>query len=110
MIHNCPICNSPLIEEEVYPAQLGDKDFICRKENHFLAKRVKSTGETSILKFRLKEGNEKLFIKLNYKSNHTSIWTKPNEVRPIRVPGLIALDLSNIHKLKQKIKTYLLFS
>jgi len=108
MSHVCPICNKQLQEESVFASQ--EIDLIYRQEEHLLAKRISATGDLLLLKLRIKDGAHKFFVLFDYKDNTTSFWTKTNERRPIKVPSIISTDLSNLDKIKQKIKIYLLFS
>jgi len=108
MSHVCPICSNQLKEEPVFASQ--ETDLICRQEDHLLAKRMSAAGDLMIVKLRIKDGAHKFFAQFDYKDNTTSLWTKANERHPIKVPSIISTDLSNLDKIKQKIKTYLLFS
>jgi hypothetical protein len=108
MSNVCPICNAQLTEESVFASK--NVDLVCRQEDHLLAKRISAAGELIIMKLRIKDGAHKFFAQFNYQDNTTSLWTKANERRPIKVPSIISTDLSNLDKIKQKIKTYLLFS
>lgn len=67
---------------------------------------------TLSLKIRLKEGIDKFFLRIDYDVNQpiSSLWTKEGDIRPIKIPGILISDFSDINKLRQKIKTYLLFS
>lgn len=108
MYHQCPICQNSLSEEEVFH-QSEEKDFVCHKENHFFGARLKDNKPIA-LKLRLTDGKDKLYLRINYEANYSSIWTKADEPRPIKVPGVISSDFSDLDKIKRKIKTYLLFS
>lgn len=106
MNQNCPICHSSLIREDSLPEIV---DLLCCQDDHFFGQRFNKEN-LIILKIRLKDDDKNLFVRLNYELNSCNIWIKADQIKPITLSHIIHLDYSNIDKLKQKIKTLLLFS
>jgi hypothetical protein len=112
---NCPICQKQMSKHNM----IKYIDHECKRENHFYGKRIIKDDVTKVkIRFTEPDG-EKLYIKFNYDNDLTEVWSiKPGilETEHIknkqRIPivGTFVPDLSDLEKLKQKIKTYLIFS
>lgn len=125
----CPICKNKLIKKEMIlyvPPSISigsiqsnspsEEDWECAiYSDHFFAKRILN-NKVSILKIRLNDFEFKLFLKVDFDKNISQVWTKSNElnykirIKPIEVGFAFQPDFADLSKLRQKIKTYLLFS
>lgn len=112
--HNCPICQKQLRKHDM----IKYIDHECRTEEHFYGKRI-IQGEMTKLKLRITEPEgEKFYIKFNYDRDLTEVWSIKivngyevhDKSKRIPIIGTFVPDFSDLEKLKQKIKTYLLFS
>ena len=109
MEHKCPICQHPTViqkEDKSYA------DYICRTNNdeHVYLYRVKG-GEVTQLKVRFSEPDgSKLYFKVLYDQDRSEVWTKSNDNERINIGKAFVPDFSDLDKLKQKVKMYLLFS
>lgn len=106
----CPICQEPLeLEINERLIELTESEvIICNriKDHIFIAQT--SNQQPQIIKIKFNEDGKKLFLKLDFQNEEAFLWTKPNDLRPRRIP-LFSPDYSNIPRLKQKLKTLLLF-
>lgn len=60
-------------------------------------------------KLRVAFYRERLFLKVHYDDKYTEVWAKNNSVHRNRINMIVVPDFSNIDKLKNKIKTLLVF-
>lgn len=106
--HICPLCNDYL-SGDTTPNK--HTDYSCVKSaDHYYAKRIKNDELTKI-KFRLTDPDgKKLYIKINYDQGITQVWTKSNNNIRSEIQSVFEPDFSDIEKLKNKLKTYLVFS
>jgi hypothetical protein len=108
---NCPICSKTLSKqsETLNPGLISCESFCEKEKDHSFFSRWfnEEPNQTQIIKIAFK-GDSKIFLKLNYQLQKSFIWTKPNDVHPIKV-SLFEPDFSDIPKLKKKLKTLLLF-
>lgn len=105
----CPICKEHLVP--VDSSSNTYNDYHCTTgKNHFFAKRL-AMGQLLKVKLRLPDqGNSYLYMKVNFDENSTQVWKKSSEKQRINIDHATSLDFSDIEKIKNKIKTYLLFS
>lgn len=115
----CPICHVELIPTEKHTNSDGQtlaQDWICSADDHYYGHRIKTdSNKISILKIRFTELNKYLYCKLNFELEQSEIYCRlsgqeHNLQNRISVPHIIDINYNNINDLKQKIKTYLLFS
>lgn len=104
----CPICHRQLrirkhnnvIDYDCYPSP----------DDHHYAERIENDSPT-IVKIRISPKQHTLFVKVNIDSNTSEIWTTPDDtINRITVNYNIPLDFSDLHKLENKIRTYLMLS
>lgn len=120
MEYICPICQvvCTLEPKEVYAAQKHQafQDYACRPtdDKHMYIVRVKS-DTIEQFKFRLTEpDNSRIICKVMYNQSAMEVWEVniagvPSE--RIRIPQIPEFDESfSIEKIRNKIKTYFLFS
>lgn len=60
-------------------------------------------------KLRLAFYKERLHLKIHYDDKYSEVWAKVNSPHRIRINQIVTPDFSNIDKLKNKIKTLLVF-
>lgn len=116
-LHQCPICTKLLDKQD----KIKYIDYHCMQDDHYFGERFVHQELTKV-KIRFREPNqEKFYIKFHYDTDFTEVWSiKPppdgmevdEYTKPARIPisGTFVPDYTDIDKLKQKIKTYLLFS
>lgn len=116
-LYNCPICAKELKQEN----KIKCIDCSCKRDVHYYGARYKH-GELTKVKIRFREpGGDKFYIKFHYDLDFTEVWTikmpeDGSEVdeydrgERIHIAGTFVPDYTDTDKLKQKIKTYLLFS
>lgn len=103
----CPICQRLLKEDD------GMKDvYNCfpSTDSHAYSVRLEN-DKPLIMKFRLSPGETKLYTRINFVDNFSEVWTRPGDPQSkIRINHAFLPDFSDLPKLEEKIKTYLLFS
>lgn len=105
----CLICNSEMMLYD----QLTCKDYHCRefKDDHHFAMRIRDHSMET-LRVRFTEGNRRLCLKVHYSRGYSEIWDEANENSSDNryvVKQIIVPDFMDIEKIKQKIKTILVF-
>lgn len=106
MPENCPVCH-----HEMYVRKFSDPttDYICEGNNdHWFGIR-EEYNKTIYLKVRFTQSHNKYYLMINYPKNLTQVWTAKNKTR-IRIHSVFTPDFSDINKLMNKIKTYLVLS
>ena len=101
----CPICLKEM--SPVY--MIVYTDYECsRSSDHSLTYRIR---DNIFIKIRvaLRSKRENLHIKVHYDEGYSEVWTWADLPR-VRINQVIPIDLSNLEKLRQKIRTLLLFS
>jgi hypothetical protein len=109
MEHKCPICQQPTFPQK---EEKNHADYICRTntDEHVYLYRVRN-GEMTQLKVRITEPNgSKIYFKVMYDQDRSEVWTRANDEERINIGKAFVPDFSNLDRLKQKIKMYLLFS
>ena len=62
-----------------------------------------------LVKLRIAFYRERLHLKVHYDDKYTEVWGKVNSSHRTRINQIVVPDFSNIDKLKNKIKTLLVF-
>jgi hypothetical protein len=62
-----------------------------------------------LAKLRVAFHKERLHLKVHYDEKYSEVWGKVNSPHRIRINQIVAPDFSNLDKLKNKIKTLLVF-
>lgn len=103
----CPLCHNEMICESKLLAPIAD--YICRnKEDHWFAERVENT-KIIYMKMRINENERSYYLIINYTKNIMQVWSHKDR-RRILIRHVFVPNFSNLDKLKNKIKTYLVLS
>ena len=109
----CPICQEKMIVESTPKHH----DYICRQDDHFYSIRMAESIKTSgieLRKLKIKLGNletepQCFFLRINYDEDTSEVWSSNNDSKNT-IKQVFTPDFSNIPKLKNKIRTLLIFS
>lgn len=109
----CPICKQRM-SRDLNSNNKYYHDFLCKgKEDHFFASRIQD-GKVTKIKVKILDDDYYLFMKVNFDENNTQVWRKKvnavSDDNRVQVEHAREIDLSSKDKIKNKIKTYLLFS
>jgi len=109
----CPICQAELKQD--YRSErkpLHEHDFTCsmRDDNHSYS--IRTVDDTMVkIKVRLQDtDDERLIFLIDYADHKLEIWTKAGQTNRVVIPVSFEPDFSDIEKLKEKIRTYLIFA
>jgi hypothetical protein len=83
-------------------------DYNCYALYHALSLRIKD-DQTIKLKLRFTFSREEVFLKIHYDIGYSEVWSD-NAQQRLKINLIVPLDFSNIEKLKNKIKTLLIFA
>lgn len=99
--------------------KLAYEDHTCNKSNdHQLSLRIVNDfwmdgsiqmKTPRMTKLRIAFYRERLHLKIHYDDKYSEVWAKANSPHRIRINQIVTPDFSNIEKLKNKIKTLLVF-
>lgn len=109
MKHLCPICQRKLTKDD----KIKYVDYHCspvKEDHHYIVRERK--GVQLKVKIRLSDAVGHVYLKINFDEGYLQAWTKPGtegEDRT-RVDQIFYPDFTQIEKLREKIRTYLLFS
>lgn len=94
-------------------------DYSCVRDDHHFSWRIveewdpvnytKMNTKMAKLRVRVGEGKNRMCIKIHYDDGYTEVWSTPKSSR-IRIDQIIPLDFKDIEKLKNKIRTILVFA
>lgn len=102
--HFCLVCNQEMKVER----ELLWYDYVCSQEQHHLSYRVANHRMVK-LRIRLGTGEHKLHLKVYYTEGVSDVWSRSKSTHRIRINHIIVPDFSDLEKLKNKIKTCLVF-
>ena len=118
MSNLCPICQREMKKEH----RIKHVDYHCfpvRRSHHY-AMRTTITGEQIECKIRFREADGgRIFLKISYKYNYSEVWvddgddTGTDDVSPpsrTRIDQIVPLNFDDPDKLKNRIRTMLVFS
>ncbi len=84
-------------------------DYSCnRSDDHHLSWRIKDNNMAKI-RIRFQHQNEMLCLKIHYDEKYSEVWSKANSTNRIRINQIVPLSFEDIEKLKNKIRTLLVF-
>lgn len=108
MEHPCPICQRELAKE----IKTSHVDYHCfpPKSDHHYSSRASLTGEILKMKVRIGSNENKLFFKVNYDEGYSHVWTNPDDDTRIKINYVFEPDLTDLEALRQKLRTYMVFS
>lgn len=104
----CPICDVKMTEQHM----IKYIDYYCNPKlnNHHYSARYKTNGEHTHLKARISEhGRPKQYFKINFMEGYTEIWEDMNGSR-VRIDQVISYDFTDLVTMRNKLRTYLVFS
>jgi hypothetical protein len=82
--------------------------FCSTQEDHHFSWRIVG-GNLAKLRIRFQDGNERLCLKVHYDENYSEVWTGAKSER-LRINQIIEPNFQDIEKLKNKLRTILVFS
>ena len=101
----CLVCNK---EMEV-AHKIAFIDHFCNKsDDHHFSWRIKDNRLLK-LRIRFEDGKERLCLKVHYDESYSEVWSKAKSDNRIRINQIVIPDFSDIEKLKNKIRTLLVF-
>ena len=102
----CPICHCAMIEEH----KIKYIDYYCNNEHHCYVKRLRD-NKLLMHKIRLLDSNgEKLYLKVSLIDSYSEVWKHTNNTFRNRINVIVNVDFNDIESIKNKIKTYIVFS
>ena len=108
MEHNCPICQTKLAREH----KISHIDYYChppQTEHHYSKRLERESGSVLQFKFRLSEEGNHLFLKVDVEHGQSFVWAKADTDERIKIDYVVTPDFSDLSKLREKIRTYLVF-
>ena len=109
---SCPVCNQEMRKEDAdaQSTAYSYEEFACRQDSHFVMSRLVKE-ELVKIKVRFTEpSGEKLFLKIEYDKGMCEVWGKTSSNDHVVIPHTFTPDFSDLTRLKQKIRTYLVLS
>lgn len=101
----CLVCNK---EMEV-SHKIAFIDHYCnRTDHHHFSWRIKD-NKLIKLRIRFEDGKERLCLKVHYDEGYSEVWSRTKSGNRIRINQIIVPDFVDIDKLKNKIRTILVF-
>lgn len=85
-------------------------DYYCNgQDDHHFSWRIK---DNSLLKLRIRfeDKKERLCLKIHYDEKYSEVWTKSKSTNRIRINQIVVPDFMDIERLKNKIRTLLVFA
>lgn len=107
MDYLCPICDAKMDPQDM----IEYTDYFCapKVKNHHLSFRINDKGEQTHLKAFINEhGRSKIYFKINFVEEYTEIW-EGSSTR-FRIDQVISYDFTDLVSLRNKLRTYLVFS
>lgn len=110
-IHLCLICQQKLQYRNYVPVF---NDYYCNQEDHHLSYRVKEdlNGDYIMTKMRIRltdENDSVVRLKIHYDLGYSEVWKLANSIDRIRIDSIVIPDFTDLAKLKNKLKTFIVF-
>jgi hypothetical protein len=105
--YNCLVCNK---EMEIHN-KIAFVDYICnRSDDHHFSWRIKNQSLIK-LRIRFQDDKHRLCLKVHYDEQYSQVWSKAKtpDIDRIRINQIIVPNFEDIEKLKNKIRTLLVF-
>ncbi len=105
--YECSVCHKELVAEE----KTTHKDYSCNNDDHHFAIRIKD-GVTTKMRVRFDNDKDRMVLKIHYDEGYSEVWsqaTYTNEGK-IKLNQIVPTNFEDIAKLKNKIRTILVFS
>lgn len=111
--YDCLVCGQKMTEVH----KIKFVDYYCAKDDHHFSWRViplehlEEDASKAIAKLRIRVGEDKnrMCLKIHYDEGYSEVWSTPHSSR-IRVEQIIAPDFQDLEKLKDKLRTILVFA
>ena len=107
--YDCLVCGKEMEEHH----KIAYLDYTCAKEtDHQFSIRIVHNimmDTKTLTKLRVAFYKERLHLKVHYDEKYTEVWAKANSAHRMRIEQVIVPDFTDIAKLKNKIKTLLVF-
>jgi len=85
-------------------------DHFCDKvDDHHFSMRIRENVMHK-LRIRFQTGDERLCLKVHYDEGYSEVWTRSNSELRVKIDQIVVPDFTDAEKLKDKIRTILLFS
>ena len=101
---NCLVCNN--LMKRKYNITYIDHSCHIWTDHHFSWRIV--NDNISKLRIRFSDDNERLCLKVHYDEGYSEVWTSSNSTR-LKINQIIVTNFEDIEKLKNKIRTILVF-
>ena len=102
---DCLVCNKQM---EMHH-KIIFVDYSCNhSDDHHFSWRIKD-NTLAKLRIRFQENNERLCMKIHYDEGYTEVWSKAKSTNRIRINQIVVPNFEDIEKLKNKIRTLLVF-
>ena len=107
MIYNCKICGREMEKSKMSRTGYLDRSCKSQDDHHFSYR----TRDDDIIKMRIRllDGNISLRLKIHYDLNYSEAWTVAGSNNRIHINSIVVPDFSDLDKLKNKIRTMLVF-
>jgi len=84
-------------------------DWYCAQDDHHFSWRI--MGNQMIkLRIRFRSKGERLCLKVHYDEGYSEVWSKNDTANRLRVNQIVVPNFEDIEKLKNKIRTILVFA
>lgn len=109
MDHLCPVCQRQLRKE--LKTKHTEYDCFPPKSDHHYVRREALDGQLLKMKIRIGSDKDRLYIKINFDEGFSQVWTDPDDDEArIKINHVFEPDLTDLEALRQKIRTYMVFS
>lgn len=102
--HFCLVCSQEMRAHH----EIVWSDYVCSQSEHHFSYRVVDHRMVK-LRVRFGAGEHKLHLKVHYTQDFSEVWSRSKSTHRIRINHIIVPDFSDVEKLKNKIKTCLVF-
>lgn len=113
--YQCLVCNADMVMHH----KISYEDHTCSQSNdHQLSLRIIQEDwldgsinmrTPRLIKLRLAFHKERLHLKVHYDQKYTEVWAKVNSPNRIKINQIVVPDFMDLAKLKNKIRTLLVF-
>jgi hypothetical protein len=103
--YNCLVCNR---EMESKHLNMYEDHFCNTQKDHNFSWRIRHNNLAK-LRIRFMTGQERLCLKIHYDEGYSEVWSKINTANRIRINQIVVPDFTDLEKLKNKIRTLLVF-
>lgn len=85
-------------------------DYSCKHspDDHHFSWRIKNNN-LAVLRIRFGKGSERLCLKVHYDEGYSEVWSNPMSTNRLRINQIVVPNFEEVDKLKNKIRTLLVF-